>query len=426
MKSGLMLAFALLALIAVSLQRTYARVPLKELKRRARHGDALSAAMLKAVGYGHSLRAVLWLLIGLTTAGFFVLVGQTAPLWFAITASAILVWLGFVWIPAARVSFISEHVAAWCAPALAKLMQYTHPVLQFITRMIRKIRPVHIHTGLYDRYDLIDLLERQQVQPDNRIEQAEITIARHALSFGDDTIGQHMTPRRAVKSVPLSEALGPVVIDELYESSHARFPVYDGKKDNIVGVLYLRDLVRVKNGGNVSKLMKHGVSYLHEEQSLHDALQAVIKTHHQLFIVVNSFEEFVGIITAEDVLNVIIGAPIMDDFEQYDDLRAVAERAAKKEHQEHVEEQEELPEEPAALQEVAEESQNEPDMDVPEEELEAFHMPEAEEMEQDESARELEIPEDLPEESESEEPESPAKPVKRTYKEEDIDETIEL
>lgn len=418
MKSGLTIAFALLALIAVSLQRTYARVPLKELKRRARHGDALSAAMLKAVGFGHSLRAVLWFLIGISTAAFFVLVGQTAPLWFAITASAILVWLGFVWIPAARVSFVGEHIAAWCAPALAKFMQYTHPVLTFITRIIRKLRPLHVHTGLYDRYDLIDLLERQQVQSDNRIEQAELTIARHALTFGDDTIGQHMTPRRAVKSVSLTDALGPVIIDELYASGHARFPVYDGKKDNIVGVLYLRDLVRVKNGGNVSKLMKHGVSYLHEDQSLQDALQAVVKTHHQLFIVVNSFEEFVGIITAEDVLNVIIGAPILDDFEQYDDLRAVAERAAKKEHHEHVEEQEELPEEPAVDQEAVEEAPAEAEEDITDEELEAVHMPEDEPEE---------VPEEVADEPEVEnEPEKPTEPVKRVYKEEDIDDTIEV
>lgn len=413
MKSGLTILFALLALIAVSLQRTYARVPLKELKRRARHGDALSGAMLKAVGYGHSLRAFLWFLVGLTTAGFFVLMGQTAPLWFAITASAILIWIGFVWIPAARVSFISEHLAAWCAPAIAKILQFTDPVAGLITRIIRRLHPIHVHTGLYDRYDLIDLLERQQVQADNRIEQVELSIARHALSFGDDTIGQHMTPRRAVKTVAASDALGPIVMDELYASGHARFPVYDGKKDNIVGTLYLRDLVNAKEGGSIAKLMKHGISYVHEDQSLQDALQAMIKTHHQLFIVVNSFEEFVGIITAEDVLEVIIGSPIIDDFEQYDDLRAVAERAAKKEHSEHIEEEQELPEEAPVA---------EPEEIV---EAEEIQEPAAEEETQDEE------PEDEPAEIEEEaeepgEPEEEPKPVKRVYKEEDIDETIEL
>jgi CBS domain containing-hemolysin-like protein len=48
--------------------------------------------------------------------------------------------------------------------------------------------------------------------------------------------------------------------------------------------------------------------------------------------VVNSFEEYVGIITMEDVLETMIGKLIVDEFDRYDDLRAVAARAAHKEH----------------------------------------------------------------------------------------------
>ncbi len=326
---------ACLTLLAVSLQRTYYRVPIKELKRRSRHGDELSSALLKAVGYGHSLRAVLWFLIGITSAGFFVTVSSSAPVWFALVASGLLIWVGFVFMPAARVSYIGERLAAWCAPALAKVVSLLHPLIDWLVRFVRRHRPLHIHTGMYDRHDLIELLERQQVQPDNRIEKAELEIALHALTFGDDTVAQHMTPRRIVKAIKADEPLGPIIMDELHGSGHSRFPVYAGKPDNMVGTLYLRDLVREKHSGTVRKLMKPDVSYIHEDQSLHDALQAILRTHRQLFTVVNSFEEYVGIITIEDVLEAVIGSPIIDEFDQYDDLRAVAARAAKKEHQEH-------------------------------------------------------------------------------------------
>lgn len=352
MNTALVVLLALLTLVTVSLQRTYARVPLKELKRRARHEDQLAAAILKAVGYGHSLRAVLWFLIGLASAGFFVAVSLSAPAWFALTASVLLVWVGFVLLPAARVTYISEHAAAWCAPALAKIVGFLHPALDYIVRMIRRYRPLHVHTGLYDRRDLIDLLEQQQVQPDNRVEKAELEIALHALKFGDDTVAQHMTPRRMVKAAKADEPLGPIIMDELYGSGHSRFPVYDGKPDNIIGTLYLRDLVREKHSGTVRTLMKPDVSYIHEDQSLQDALQAILKTHRQLFIAVNSFEEYVGIITIEDVLEAVIGSPIIDEFDQYNDLRAVAARAAKTEHKEHVAEhnEAEIPEEASAAQ----------------------------------------------------------------------------
>lgn len=329
------LALAVLTLLAVGLQRTYSRVPLKELKHRARHGNELAGAMLKAVGYGHSLRAVLWFLIGLTSAGFFVFVSMTAPVWLALAASLALVWLGFVILPAARVTALGERFAAWCAPALTKVIALMHPLIDWFVRLLHKHRPVHVHTGLYDRQDLIDLLQQQQVQPDNRIEKAGLEIALHALTFGDRTVGEHMTPRRVVKAVNANEPLGPVVMDELYASGHSRFPVYEGKQDNVVGTLYLRDLVRTKHGGSVKSLMKPDVFYVHEDQSLQDALQAILRTHRQLFIVVNSFEEYVGIITIEDILEAVIGSPIIDEFDQYDNLRAVAARDARNEHREH-------------------------------------------------------------------------------------------
>ncbi|MES2971764.1 MAG: CBS domain-containing protein [Patescibacteria group bacterium] len=338
MDSILVIGLGILTLVAVSLQRTYSRVPIKQLKHRARAGDDLAAVLIKVVGYGHSLRAVLWFLIGLTSAGFFIAVSKSAPVWVAFVASGILIWAGFVWIPAARVTFLSEKLAAWCAPVLARLLIYLHPLIDLIVRFIRRHRPVHVHTGLYDRQDVIDLLDRQQVQPDNRIEKAELEIARHALTFGDDIVGQRMVPGRVVKAVKADEPLGPVIMDELHNSGHSRFPVYEGKPDNIIGTLYLRDLVNTKHGGAVRSLMKPEVSYIHEDQSLFDALQAILRTHRQLFIVVNSFEEYVGIITIEDVLEAVIGSPIIDEFDQYDDLRAVAARAAKLEHKAHVDE----------------------------------------------------------------------------------------
>ncbi|MEO8863383.1 MAG: CBS domain-containing protein [Candidatus Saccharimonadales bacterium] len=332
MHTFLSVLFGLLTLLTVSLQRTYSRVPLKELKRRSRDGDVLAGAIMKAVGYDYTLRSVLWFLIGASAAGFFVIVSISAPVWFALAASVLLVWLGFVWIPAARVTRASEYIAAWSAPALAKLLSYVHPTANIVERFIRKHRPIRIHTGLYDRGDLIDLLEQQQVQPDNHIERVELEIALHALKFGDDTVSQHMVPRRVVKAVSVDEAIGPIFMDELHSSGHSRFPVYDGDNSNIVGVLYLRDIINVKHGGLVGKHMNKGVSYVHEDQSLHDALQAILKTRRQLFVAVNSFEEYVGIITMEDVLEAIIGRPIIDEFDQYDDLRAVAARSAKVDH----------------------------------------------------------------------------------------------
>lgn len=328
---------AALALMAISLEKTYGLVPAKELKRRARAGDAFAGILYRAVGYGYSLKVVLWGLIGITGAAFFVVVSRLWPTWVAVCLSLLLIWVGYLWMPHGRVSGFGARMAGWLAPVFAKLLGWIHPLLDKIIRFIQSRRPVRIHTGLYERSDLIELLDTQAVQVDNRIEYAELEIARHALTFGDKTVRDIVTPRRVVKAVDGNDAIGPLLMTELHKSGHSRFPVFDGGADNIVGTLYLRDLTQSKQTGKISEVMrKNDICYLHEEQPLTEALQAILKTRRHLMIVVNSFEEYVGIVTIEDVLEQIIGKQIVDEFDQYDDLRAVAAKMAQKDHKKHI------------------------------------------------------------------------------------------
>lgn len=331
----LSLILAFLTLLSVSLERTYYRVRTAELKRRAREGDPFAAALYRAASYGASLRLLLWVIVGVAASGFFVALTRSLPVWLALGISAVVVWFGFAWLPNSRVTVISAYPAKWLAPAFARLLNRLHPLLDWIVHLVRRYRPLHAHSGLYRRADLLELLDQQFVQFDNRISKTELDIARHALQFGDKLVREVMIPRRAVRLVGVADIVGPLLINELHESGFSRFPVYQGKKDNIVGTLYLRDLVGLTAEGSVQNVMKHKVYYVHEEQTLHDVLQAILKTRHQLFVVVNEFEEFVGIIGLEDVVEQIIGRPIMDEFDRYEDIRAVAARAAKKEHDQH-------------------------------------------------------------------------------------------
>jgi CBS domain containing-hemolysin-like protein len=190
------------------------------------------------------------------------------------------------------------------------------------------------HTKLYQKEDLIDLMERQSKQSDNRLSREELDIARHALTFGDKLVCDYMTPRSQMISVAANEKVGPVLMDTLHKSGHTRFPVYDTKPGNVIATLYMHDLVADKSGGIVKDIAKPAVFYAHDSQTLYQTLMAFLKTKHHLFIVVNSFEEIVGIITLEDVLEQILGRPILDEFDQYEDLRAVATSAATKIHKE--------------------------------------------------------------------------------------------
>jgi len=331
------LVLAALVLVTINVQRAYAAISVRELKHRARQKDEVAELLHRAASYGYSLRAILWLMIGLASAGFFVYVSKQAPTWLALLASALLVWGSFVRASNRKVSRLSLQMASKLAPIFSWLLIYLHPVIDGVMRLVNKYHPITIHTGLYDKQDLLELLNNQNVQADNRIEQYELELAFHALTFGDKQVGDYLTPRRIVKVVSIDDSIGPVMMNELHDSGFSRFPVYAERKDNIVGTLFLRDLIKSKSTGKVKDIMRPEVAYVHEDHTLHDALTAILKTRQHILIVVNSFEEFVGVISIEDILEQVIGRNIQDEFDQYDDLRAVAARAAKKEHKEHQE-----------------------------------------------------------------------------------------
>jgi len=330
------LVLAAIALALWILQRSYQHVPAKELKRLARSGDEVAQLLYRAVAYGASLRALLAGGAGIFGVLSLVCLVQAFGVWLAVLVLfAFLAIGGFVFVPSDELTRSSLWLARRAAPAIAWLLERLQPVIDWGVRFVHQHRHVHIHTGLYEKSDLAELLERQKGQEDSRISASEIDLLRHTLSFGDKLVADALVPKRVVKLVAASDSIGPVLMDELSRSGHSRFPVYDGKRDHIVGLLYLHDLVGAKQTGKVADVMSHKLTYVHEDFTLYQALQAFLKTKHHLFLVVNSFEELVGIITIEDVLEQMIGKPIVDEFDRYDDLRAVAAAAARKDHKIH-------------------------------------------------------------------------------------------
>jgi len=323
-------------LSAISIKKVHSATPRLEIKRRARAGDEFSGLLYKAAAYGNSLKVLLWAIIGTSAAGFFVIIGGSMPGWLALLLSLAVIWLGFAWLPNTRTGFIGKNAARYLTPPLAWLLGRLYPALSGVDRRASKYIKDKSHTGLYQREDLLNLLESQKSQPDNRIGGDELKIVAGALTFGDKLVRDVMTPKRAVKTVAATDEIGPHLMDELHASGHSRYPVYQDKKDNLVGVLYLHDLLAVSDGGQVREVMSKKLFYAHEEQTLNQVLKAFLKTKHHMHIVVNEFEEVVGVVTIEDVLEQILGSPIIDEFDKYDDLRAVAALKAKTEHKQHI------------------------------------------------------------------------------------------
>lgn len=157
---------------------------------------------------------------------------------------------------------------------------------------------------------------------------SEATLLKSGLSFEGKLVKDYMTPRSMMEAIGANELLGPLTLDNLYKTGHTHFPVMDRDIDHLVGILHIYSLFTLENKKSVMvrDVMEPRVFYIHEDQSLEDALAACIKYRRHLLVVVNSYRETVGVITIEDAVEQLIGRKIVDQFAEHDDLRKVAAR----------------------------------------------------------------------------------------------------
>lgn len=201
-----------------------------------------------------------------------------------------------------------------------------------------KMKPILKVIGdIYDTNEIADYVPHSREEMMHVIDSSshlltkdEKRLITHALQFNTVPVSEVMTPRSVVQSIDRKEVLGPLTLTDLHKTGHSRFPVTDGDLDHVVGVLYSHDVMNTQRQSKTTaeKVMDRKVFYVHEGQTLDKALAAFLRTKHHLFIVVNEFEETTGVITIEDVIEKLIGHKIVDEFDQYDDLRAVARLVA--------------------------------------------------------------------------------------------------
>lgn len=324
---SLILAFILLILAigGVVVRKTYYYLPVRELKRRAAQKDPLAKKLYPAAAHGSSLRALLWLYIGITTAASLIIFAKSLPFWACLLIVGPVLWAAFSWLPASRMTKIGAKLTVLVTPVILWILNFLHPVLSRSTDAMQKHTTINDHTGIYEREDLVKLIEDVEWQKDSRITAEELEIAKRALTFSDYSVADILVSRKKIKTVIATDTVGPILIDELHKSGQDYVLVRDKKGGQVVGTLEFKRL-GLNSKGKVSDLMNDDVYYIHEDDSLGVALHAFFTTNHPLFIVVNSFEEYVGIISVENILTQLLGHIPGEDFDQYADVSAVASR----------------------------------------------------------------------------------------------------
>ena len=195
-------------------------------------------------------------------------------------------------------------------------------LLSFSTNLVLKILGVNLENieekvSEEEIKSLIEVGQRHGVF--NETEKEMIT---SVLSFDNKIAREIMIPRKNVYSINIDTPLTNY-LDELLEEKHSRIPVYQGDKDNIVGILYLKDFILEarKNGFenvNISSIMKKPYFVL-ENKNIDVLFKEFQKRKIFMAILVDEYGSFVGIVTMEDIIEEVMGN-IQDVYDEEDPL----------------------------------------------------------------------------------------------------------
>ncbi len=137
------------------------------------------------------------------------------------------------------------------------------------------------------------------------------------IRMADMTAGDVMVPSGRIDQLDIAsdyDELLHVVID----TGHSRFPVYDGRRENVIGTLMAKDLLKLQRSPhlNLRTLLRAAV-FVPESKGLNELLRDFRSNRNHLAIVIDEFGNTAGLITIEDVLEEIVGE-IEDEFDDKD------------------------------------------------------------------------------------------------------------
>jgi putative hemolysin len=159
---------------------------------------------------------------------------------------------------------------------------------------------------------LIDVGEEEGI-----LEEEEGELIQSIIEFGETRAGEVMTPRPDIVALPLGTTVREAR-DAMVESKYSRLPVYRGQIDDVVGIIYVRDLLTYWAEGRedepVEPLLRPAY-FVPETKSVDELLEEMQKVHVQLALVIDEYGGLAGLLTVEDILEEIVGEIEDEDIE---------------------------------------------------------------------------------------------------------------
>ncbi len=273
-----------------------------------------------------------WLLLGKTTRLFLTLTAITTFILFYLALKDCETWfmaigiffLSLFYMLVARIiphvlsESYADRISLAALPVIGALTLLMYPFvwpLQFIEdRLLHHAMSTSDEDDRPSPEDEIKSLIEETDEED--LEEEEREIIRSVFEFGDTVTREIMAPRIDISGLKDTLTVGEC-IEQVKESRHSRFPVYHENIDDVIGMVHVKDLLRLCAGNEgatpISQLVKK-IDFVPETMPINDLMQLMKRTHAQMAIVVDEYGGTEGLVSMEDIIEELVGE-IEDEYD---------------------------------------------------------------------------------------------------------------
>jgi CBS domain containing-hemolysin-like protein len=153
------------------------------------------------------------------------------------------------------------------------------------------------------------------------LEHDESKMISSIFQLGDTLAREIMVPRIDMFTLDL-DTLFSEAIDAVLKSGYSRVPVHDQHMDNIVGILYIKDILKIWREGNLDKFPEEILRpayFIPEAKKADELLEEMQAEHIHIAIVVDEYGGIAGVVTLEDIVEEIFGEN-RDEYDQGEEV----------------------------------------------------------------------------------------------------------
>ncbi|WP_257462093.1 hemolysin family protein [Archangium lipolyticum] len=204
----------------------------------------------------------------------------------------------------------AEHSALWISTPIRWVSTVLFPVVVLLNSMgngVLRLMGVRRTGGStsHSPEELRFVVEESQHAGHLRQESGQVM--KELLRFGERTAGEAATPRVRLLGIPLG-ASPEVVRGVLRQSNHTRYPVYAKDLDHIVGMVHIKDLLRVLSSGDpLTYARVRPVPFVPRTVRLDDVLSVMRREKTQMVVVMDELGGTAGLLTIEDLFEEVVG-----------------------------------------------------------------------------------------------------------------------